>query len=309
MSSPIHPDMAPILDARRFVTAAKNVAEKRRNWTTYTRALAVPLPKSIVAHDRVIPTPDHDVPVRIYSPVAPTAALPCVIYLHGGGFMMGDLDSSDTNAWGLCEGAGAIVVSVDYRLTPEHPFPAAFNDCYGVLCWLAAHGAEIGIDPARIAISGDSAGANLSAAVCLAARDRAGPPIRAQALIYPGMCESATSASYIDNANSPSLTTESVVYYNGVYTSGATNAENPYASPTRAADFSRLPPALVHVAELDPIRDDGRLYAAKLAMAGSWVIYREARGFLHGFMRVRVTGPQAKREFAAITDFLAEHLA
>ncbi len=309
MASPIHPDMAPILDARRFVTPAKTAAEKRRNWTLYTNALAVPVPASIRTHDRLIPTPGHQVPVRVYTPANATGLLPCVIYLHGGGFMMGDLDSSDTNAWGLSDGTGAIVVSVDYRLTPEHPFPAAFDDCYGVLAWLAQHGAEIGVDGTRIAIGGDSAGGNLSAAVCLAARDRAGPAIRAQAIIYPGMCEPATSASYIEHANSPSLTTESVVYYNAVYTSGAANADNPYAAPTRAKDFSNLPPALVHTGELDPIRDDGRLFASQLALAGTWVTYREARGMLHGFLRVRLTGAQAKREFAAITDFLREHLA
>jgi acetyl esterase len=171
----MHPDMAPILDARRFVTAAKNVAEKRRNWTTYSQALAAPMPAGIKSHDRVLPTPGYAVPVRIYRPADAVGALPCVIYIHGGGFMMGDLDSSDTNAWGLCEGTGAIVVSVDYRLTPEHPFPAAFDDCYGVLSWLAERGGEIGIDPRRIAVAGDSAGGNLSAAVCLAARDRGGP--------------------------------------------------------------------------------------------------------------------------------------
>ncbi|MDQ8727996.1 alpha/beta hydrolase [Bradyrhizobium sp. LHD-71] len=308
MGSPIHADMAPILDARRFVTAAKSVAEKRRNWTTYSQALAVPMPASVKVHDRVLPMPEHAVPVRIYRPADATGVLPCVIYAHGGGFMMGDLDSSDTNAWGLCEGTGAVVVSVDYRLTPEHPFPAAFDDCYGVLSWLVDHGAEVGIDPRRIAVAGDSAGGNLSAAVCLAARDRGGPAIRAQAIIYPSMCDDPTSPSYIENANSPSLTTESVVYYNDTYTSGATNAANPYAAPIRAKDFANLPPALVHVAELDPIRDDGRHFASQLALAGSWVAYREARGMLHGFLRVRLTGPQARKEFAIITDFLSAHL-
>jgi acetyl esterase len=309
MGTPIHPDMAPILDARRFVTAATSIADKRRNWTTYSKALAVPKPDSIAAQDRILPVPGQAVPVRIYRPAAHAGgALPCVIYIHGGGFMMGDLDSSDTNAWGLCAGTGASVVSVDYRLTPEHPFPAAFDDCYGVLVWLAQHGAEIGIDPTRIAISGDSAGGNLSAAVCLAARDRNGPAIRAQAVLYPSMCEEPTSASYIENANSPSLTTESVVYYNTTYTSGATHAGNPYAAPTRAKSFANLPPALVHVGDLDPLRDDARLYASKLALAGSAVTYREARGMLHGFLRVRLTGPQAKREFEIITDFLSEHL-
>ncbi|MCC7281749.1 MAG: alpha/beta hydrolase [Acetobacteraceae bacterium] len=309
MATPIHPDMAPILDARRFVTPATNAAEKRRNWTAYTQALAVPVPASIRTHDRLVTTPGHQVPVRVYQPAGAPGLLPGVIYLHGGGFMMGDLDSSDTNAWGLCDGTGSVVVSVDYRLTPEHPFPAAFDDCYGVLVWLARHGAEIGIDPRRIAIGGDSAGGNLSAAVCLAARDRGGPAIRAQAIIYPGMCESGTSASYVEHADSPSLTAESVMYYNKIYTSGAANADNPYAAPTRATDFSNLPPALVHVGELDPIRDDGRLYASQLALAGTWVTYREARGMLHGFLRVRLTGTQAGREFAAITGFLREHLA
>ena len=309
MVSAMHADMAPILDARRFVTAAKNVADKRRNWTAYSQALAVPMPAGIKAHDRVLPTPGYAVPVRVYRPADAVGALPCVIYIHGGGFMMGDLDSSDTNAWGLCEGTGASVVSVDYRLTPEHPFPAAFDDCYGVLSWLAEHGGEIGIDPTPHRRRGrqrrrESERCGLPGG----ARPRR-PAIRAQAIIYPSMCEEPTSASYIENANSPSLTTESVVYYNSTYTSGAMNADNPYAAPTRAKSFANLPPALVHVGELDPIRDDGRLYASKLALAGSWVAYREARGMLHGFLRVRLTGPQAKREFAAITDFLSAHLA
>jgi acetyl esterase len=301
--------MAPILDARRFVTAAKTPEEKRRNWTAYTQTMNVPVPSTIKVYDRVIPVPGYDVPVRVYHPVDSSGVLPCVIYLHGGGFMMGDLDSSDTIAWGLCAEVGAVVVSVDYRLTPEFPFPAAFEDCYGVAEWLSKHGAEIGVDPSRIAICGDSAGGNLSAAVCLAACDRNGPSLRAQALVYPAMGGDMTSGSFVSNANSPSLTTAASIDYLDLYTTGALHSGNPYALPAKASNLGKLPPALVHTGELDPIRDDGRLYASLLASSGNWVTYREAAGFLHGFLRVRLTGPQAKKEFAAVTGFLREHLA
>lgn len=306
--SEIHPDMKPLLAARVFMPPAKTVAEKRANWTRYTNAIALKRPNSIITEDRTIPTPECAVPVRIYRRAGQATLAPAIVYLHGGGFMLGDLDSSDTNAWGLCEQADAVVVSVDYRLTPEHPYPAAFNDCYGVLEWLAAHGAEIGIDPARIAFCGDSAGGSLGAACCLAARDRGGPAIAAQALVYPTLGADPILPSYIESKDGPSLTTESMIYYNDIYFSGWKYAADPYAAPLKATDLSNLPPAFIHTAEFDPLRDDGRTYAARLSDAGVWTTYREARRMLHGFLRIREAGPQGRAEFAALCAFLRCHL-
>lgn len=304
----IHPDMAPLLRARSLMPPTDDVAAKRRNWDIYTAALAVPLPPSVQAYDRVIPAPGHDVPVRVYDPQGAAKPLPCIVYLHGGGFMLGGLDSSDTNAWGLCDGTGAIVVSVDYRLTPEHPFPAAFDDCMGVLSWLAANGGELGIDPAAIALCGDSAGGSLAAACCLAARDRGGPAIAAQALVYPTLGADPDLPSYAESRDGPSLTTAGMIHYNDLYFSGDRYRSDPYAAPAKAPDLAGLPPAFIHTAEFDPIRDDGRLYAARLARAGVWVSYREARAMLHGFLRVRETGAEARREFTALCAFLERHL-
>jgi acetyl esterase len=301
-----HPDMKRILAGRKNTPPASTPAEMRAAWNTYARALAVPCPPEISTQDRTIPTPGHDVPVRIYRPRG--ESLPCIVYMHGGGFMLGDLDSSDTNAWSTSAGTDAIVVSVDYRLTPEHPYPAAFDDCFGVLRWLADHASEIGGDPARLAVHGESAGGNLSAALALAARDRGGPALRACAMVYPCTGEQATLPSYVEFKDGPSLTTERMVLYTDIYCSGDRYRHDPYASPAFATSFADLPPTFVHSAECDPIRDDGRMYAAKIAQAGGTVTYREAKRMLHGFLRMRFDGEGAQREYDALCGFLRAHL-
>lgn len=308
--SEIHPDMADLLAARRFITAAETPAEKRANWTRYTSATAIPVPASIKTEDIVVPCGDHDVPVRLYRPAAAQEdPLPVVVYLHGGGFMLGDLDSSDTNAWGLCDRIGAIVVSVDYRLTPDFPYPAAFDDCYGVLEFLVANGPSLGMDATRLALCGDSAGGSLAAACCLAARDRNGPVIAAQALVYPTLGCEPDLPSYVENRDGPSLTTSSMIYYNGKYFSRPGDRTDPYAAPISATNLKGLPPVMVHTAEFDPIRDDGRAYAAKLIEAGAQVTYREAPRMLHGFLRMREAGEGAAAEFNALCRFLSDNLA
>lgn len=303
-----HPDMRPLLDARKAMPPATTPEEMRRAWTLYARALAPPRPPHIATQDRTIPVPGHDVPVRVYRPTDSGGPLPCIVYMHGGGFMLGDPESSDTSAWGLCDGVQAVVISVDYRLTPEHPYPAAFDDCFGVLRWLSEHAAEIGGDPARLAVSGESAGGNLAAALALAARDRGGPALRACAMVYPCTGEEATLPSYVEYKDGPSLTTPRMVMYTDTYCSGDKHRRDPYASPAYAADFSNLPPTFVHSAECDPIRDDGRHYAAKIAQAGGNVTYREAKRMLHGFLRARVTGAGARAEHEALCAFLRTHL-
>ncbi len=310
----IHPDMQAIMEASARTTeqlgprSGDDVAAARRWWTVYTRALSRPHPEDMRVFDRTIPSVGGAVPVRVYRPGGAGGALPGIVYLHGGGFMLGDLDSSDSNAWGFAQEAGAVVVSVDYRLTPEHPYPAAFDDGYAVLTWLAANADELGIDAGRIAVVGDSAGGNLAAALCLAARDRGGPPIAAQALIYMSAGTEQDSASYVEHADGPGLTTASTMKYRELYLPGARDTRDHYARPIVAESHAGLPPAWVHSAEIDPIRDDGRAYAARLALSGSAVTYREARGMIHGFLRARFSGSAATAEFDAICAFLRREL-
>jgi acetyl esterase len=301
-----HPDMQALIDARAGLPAAGNIAEERANWTAYSAALAEPPPANMVVRDTHFPTPERDVPVRIYRPVcvAESPAVPAILYLHGGGFMKGDLDSSESIAWGFAELANAVVISVDYRLTPEHPYPAAFNDAYAVAVYVAANAVSLRVDANRVAIAGDSAGGNLAAATCLAARDRGGPVLCAQALIYPGTGLDQADGSYAENADAFGLTTAATIRYRDLYLPDDPHTSDPYARPVLASSHAQLPPAWIHPAAIDPIRDDGRVYAAKLASAGSEVHFREAKGMLHGFMRARFVGAAARAEFEHIAGFL-----
>jgi len=305
----LHPDMQVLLDARDAAgETGETPVQQRRFWSAYTGAIGRPAPANMAIRDEIVATDDHPAPVRIYRPAYAAASAPAIIYMHGGGFMLGDLDSSDSIAWGLAEGAGAVVVSVDYRLTPEFPYPAAFNDCWGVLSWVSEHADDLGVDAWRIGLAGDSAGGNLAAALALKARDLAGPHIACAAIIYPGTGLDQDQPSYKEHANGPGLTTAGTIKYRDYYLPDDRDTDDPYARPVMAKDFSGLPPFWVHSAEIDPIRDDGRVFAAKLATAGGNVTYREAKGMIHGFMRARFTGKDAAHEFALICGFLGSNL-
>jgi acetyl esterase len=305
--------MQVLIDARKGLPDPSTVEQERENWSRYTTRLCEPCPADMHVEDALFATSQRDVAVRIYRPaatrdLAPDKA-PVIVYLHGGGFLKGDLDSSDAIAWGFAELSGAVVVSVDYRLTPEHPYPAAFNDAYSVTEYVAANAAALGIDPSRLAVAGDSAGGNLTAATCIAARDRNGPAIVAQALVYPMTGLAADSGSYIENAQAAGLTTAAMHRYRDLYLPTDPDTMDPYARPVVADDLSCLPPAWIHPAEIDPIRDDARVYASRLALAGTEVHYREAKNMIHGFMRARFTGSAARAEYEAICGFLRERLA
>jgi acetyl esterase len=304
--------MAVLLRAREAAVppaAGASVAEVRSFWSRYTAATHCPPPAGMDVSDVAVAGPGEDVPVRLYRPAGAEPTPGVILYMHGGGFVLGGLDSSDSVAWGLAEKTGAVVASVDYRLAPEHPFPAPLNDCLAALRWLADSPAEAGIDPARIAVAGDSAGGNLAAALTIAARDAGGPAICAQTLLYPCTGIDLALASYTDYAEGPGLTTASMVWFRDAYTPDATGLADPLAWPAVAQDFSRLPPAFVHSAEIDPIRDEGRVYASRLACAGVDVTYREAKGMIHGFARAHVTGAAARTEFDALCEFLSRQLA
>ncbi len=222
------------------------------------------------------------VPVRVYTP-SETRPLPALVFFHGGGWVKGSVQSHDVACRALANGASCVVVSVDYRLAPEHKFPAAIDDAFSAVRFVFEHAAELGIDPERIAVGGDSAGGNLTAAVTLLARENAGPPLVHQLLIYPATDYNLETASYLANADGFNLTRESMRFYWRHYLNSDADADDPRASPLRAERFDGLPPALVITAEFDPLLDEGRAYASRLSSAGVPVTYSEYAGQIHGF--------------------------
>ena len=252
--------------------------------------------------DRVIPGPDGtDLPIRIYWAEVTDEARPVVVFFHGGGWAMGGIDTHDGQVREMVNRTGMVFVSVDYRLAPEARFPAAAEDCYAATQWVAANAASIGADAARLGVAGDSAGGNLAAVVALMARDRGGPAIAHQLLIYP-CCDMGSDAwpSQTDNGTGYFLTKESMDWFYDQYTDVADRG-NPYASPIKAADLSGLPPACVITAEYDPLRDEGEAYGARLQEAGVACEVHRYDGMFHGFfgMTMAIPGAVAAQETAA----------
>jgi acetyl esterase len=233
--------------------------------------------------DRRIPGPGGELPVRIYTP-AGTGPFGVLVFFHGGGFVLCDLDTHDPTCRALCRSVGCVVVSVDYRLAPEHRFPAGPEDCYTATRWAAGAAAELGGDPARVAIAGDSAGGNLAAAVALMARDRGGPKLLHQLMVYPVTDCSFETRSYHDNGQGYMLSTAAMKWFWNHYLASEKDGANPYASPLRAADLRGLAPATVITAEYDPLRDEGEAYAARLKEAGVPTELRRYDGVIHGFL-------------------------
>ncbi|MEP6503510.1 MAG: alpha/beta hydrolase [Betaproteobacteria bacterium] len=221
---------------------------------------------------------------RAYTPRAAAAGpLPLVLFLHGGGWVTGDLDSHDAACRALANASGCKVVAVDYRLAPEHKFPAAATDCHAALQWLAAHAGELGVDPDRIAISGDSAGGNLAAAVTLMARERGGPALAFQLLVYPVTHHAFDTPSYRDYAEGHLLTREGMRWNWNHYLADAAAALDPLAAPLLAPDLRGLPPALMITAECDPLCDEAEAYARRLQEAGVVVECKRYDGTIHAF--------------------------
>ncbi len=247
-------------------------------------AAQLPLPPIEIAgvEDRTLPGPEGEIPVRIYTPEG-GAPFPVLVFFHGGGWVIGDLESHDALARKLALEAGCLVVAIDYRLAPEAKFPAAPEDCYAATCWVTEHAAEIGGDPARIAIGGDSAGGNLSAVVAQMARDRGGPELCFELLVYPVTNHDYSTPSYTENAEGYFLTRASMEWFWNHYLSEASEGQHAYASPLRAHSLAGLPPTLVITAEFDPLRDEGEAYAEKLRQAGVPVSCTRYDGQIHGF--------------------------
>ncbi|MEJ2888139.1 alpha/beta hydrolase [Actinomycetospora aeridis] len=234
--------------------------------------------------DRAIPGPAGDIPARIYVPSGGESTKGVLVYFHGGGWVIGDLETVDRPCRSIANAADVVVVSVDYRLAPEHVQPAAFDDCYAATAWVAEHAEELGADASRLAVGGDSAGGHLSAAVSLAARDRGGPAIAYQMLLYPVVDFDWTSPSITENAEGYLLGRATMQWFWAHYLGATDPADDPYAFPLRAADLSGLPPAFVGTAEYDPLRDEGESYARRLEEAGVGVTAKRYDGMIHGFL-------------------------
>jgi acetyl esterase len=235
--------------------------------------------------------------------------MPALVFFHGGGFVICNLDTHDGPCRSIANAAGCIVVSVDYRLAPEHPYPAAAEDCHAATEWVAKNGAEFGIDTSRIAIGGDSAGGNLAAVVALMARDRGAPSLRFQLLIYPVTDYAFETDSYRENAEGYLLTRDMMRWFWNLYVPDASKAAEPYASPLRAADLSGLPPALCITAEYDPLRDEGEAYAARLREAGVAATTSRYDGLFHGFFGMSAQIDRARDAVAEATAALRAALA
>ena len=237
--------------------------------------------------DQTFAGPAGAVPVRIYVPATNAPGpLPCLVFFHGGGWVVGDLDTHDHVCRHLAHGAGVCVIAVDYRLAPEHPFPAGFDDCLAAVRWAAANAARLNIDPQQLAIGGDSAGGNLAAAVAIALRDGGGPALALQLLFYPATDMTADSDSLRENAEGFLLTRAAMELFMSWYVPNPAMRSDPGASPQLAKHHRDLPRAFIQTAEFDPLRDEARIYAETLAAAGCAVEYKCYPGMLHGFIRM-----------------------
>ncbi len=258
-------------------------AEAREQMEATARARqAEPLAVAKI-EERMIPGPAGEIRLRLYWPPA-AAPVPAIVYYHGGGHVIGSLDTHDFVARNLCGGAGALIASVDYRMGPEHKFPAAVEDSFAALQWVQANAASLGADPGRIGVHGDSAGGNLAAVVALLARDAGGPQLRLQSLVYPVTDYTMSGDSYGRYATGYGiLTRDAMVWFRNHYLRTPQDANDWRASPIRAQSFAGVAPAIVITAECDVLHDDGERYAEGLRRAGVPVEYREFPGMIHAF--------------------------
>jgi acetyl esterase len=255
--------------------------------------------------DRPVPGPGGEIPVRIYTPQG-QGPFGVFVYYHGGGWVLGDIATHDNLCCQITNAVNCIVVSVDYRLAPEHKYPAAVDDAYAATRWVFDSAETFAGDPARVAVGGDSAGGNLAAAVCLMARDRAAFQPVLQVLIYPITDYNLNTPSYLENADGYLLTRDTMRWFWQCYLDREEDACQPYACPLRAEDLRGLPSALVITAEYDPLRDEGEAYAARLREAGAPVTLARYEGMIHAFVRRTAQFDKARAAVHEITEALKE---
>jgi acetyl esterase len=280
---PLDPQIVKVMEsmAAMGLPAAHTVSPEEARINSAKRPRS-PGPEVAKVEDRTIPAPDGDVPVRIYTPEG-NGPFPILAWFHGGGWVVGDLDSADGSARNLCVGGDCIVVSVDYRLAPDAKFLGIIEDCWAATTWAVNNAASINGDGSRIAVGGDSAGGNLAAAMCLMAADRGGPEIAVQLLIYPVTDVDFTTSSYNNNAEGYALTKTTMQWYWDMYLESMDEAKNPYAAPLQAKSLVGQPSALVITAEFDPLCDEGEAYGKRLIEAGVETTVTRYDGMIHGF--------------------------
>jgi len=298
---PVDPQLVELL--RRVGEAppmSSNTPERARELFRRLNLFAASMhapPEVGAVEDIAVDGADGPLRARAYRPRADDGgSVPTLAFFHGGGFTIGDLDSYDAQCRVLCDRIGAVVLSTDYRLAPEHPFPAAVEDALAATRWALAHVADLGSDPARVAVGGDSAGGNLSAVVAQQLRGEE-PGLAAQLLIYPATDLVGEYPSHEENGQGYFLTNDDMEWFHGNYLPEPSDGEDPLASPLHASDLSGLPPAVIATAEFDPLRDSGDAYAAALRDAGVEVIHRRFDGLVHGFFAF---GPFSQMADAAV---------
>ncbi len=307
----LHPQARALLDLmeRNGIPPVHTLsAADARRFYRERRALTQPDPPALpVVRDLAAPGPAGPIPLRLYRPVA-DGTLPVLVYFHGGGWVIGDLDTHDVLCRQLALQAGCAVVAVDYRMGPEHRFPAAVDDCLAATRWVGANAATLGVDRSRLAVGGDSAGGNLAAVVAIAARDAGDPAIAYQLLIYPATDQRRVAPSHTTNAQGYLLTADSMRYYHDAYIDDPKHDLDWRASPLLAPDLSRLPPALVLVAGYDPLRDEGVQYAQKLTESGVRTALVSFERQIHGFVPMGRAMDEANEAVALCADALARGL-
>ncbi|HEV2898868.1 MAG TPA: alpha/beta hydrolase [Pseudaminobacter sp.] len=272
----------------------ETIDDHRVNYDAMCRSFHAGHPEGITAEDSTIGAPSHAIPIRIYRTAAPEAAA-MVLYFHGGGFILGGLDSHDDVCAELCAGSGYEVISVDYRLAPEHVHPAAFGDAISAFEWAAATYSR------AILLCGDSAGGNLAAAVSHATRGHKRHPI-GQVLIYPGLGGDASKGSYVTHAEAPMLTARDLDFYRDIRTGGVDRTGDITLAPLADAEFANLPPTVIITAECDPLSSDGEAYGSRIQAEGGKAWWHEEPGLVHGFLRARHTVSRARVSFARIVE-------
>ena len=310
---PISPALQAMLDASAAAGVPpiheQPLAEARAGAINFASLGAGPKEELFGVDDREVPGPDGLIPVRVYTPVATEDAVPGVVYLHGGGWAIMGIETHDWICRRLAKESGAVVVSVEYRLAPEHPFPAPLDDCYHATQWVVDHASDFGIDPTRVAVAGDSAGGNLSAAVALRARAAGGPALAAQVLVYPVTDASFDTGSYSENGKGYLLEADGMRWFWQQYLGPDGDPDDAFASVLRAADLADLPPALVITAESDPLRDEGEAYARRLDGFDVPTTLVRYDGVIHGFLGLREVVPEADQAMAQIATFLQRAFA
>ncbi len=306
---PLDPQARMLLDqleALGSVPMSQQTAADARASFAMLAAVAGQADAPVPTEDRTLPGPAGEIPVRVYRPPA-DEALPVVVYFHGGGWVIGDIATHDTTCQRLAAGVPAVVVSVDYRLAPEHCFPAAVDDCDAATAWVSAHAAELGGDASRLAVAGDSAGGNLAAVIARRARDSGGPPIAFQLLVYPATDLTRSLPSHTENGEGYLLDNDAMTWFVGHYLVDA-DARHRDASPLFVDDLAGLPPALVVTAEFDPLRDEGEAYADRLRDAGVVVTTSRYDGMIHGFYGLDSIFDASKRATAETVAALRDAL-